>query len=108
MGSACLIPESALALRPLPRFSHSEIFHPLFFGQVLLSEFVKLSVKVLDYQTAITGVSAKLLENVTYTHSDAQKAVLELLSEPGTILVGHGLQHDLRSADVTLLLLLTS
>jgi RNA exonuclease 1 len=64
--------------------------------QVLLSEFVKPSVKVLDYRTEITGASAETLKKVTYMHSDAQKAVLKLLSEPGTILVGHGLQHDLR------------
>ena len=69
---------------------------PFVLQQVLLSEFVKPSAKVLDYRTEITGASAKSLEKVSYTHLDAQKAVLRLLAEPGTILVGHGLQHDLR------------
>eukprot|EP00850_Spirogloea_muscicola_P009549 SM000054S18035 [mRNA] locus=s54:52121:57313:+ [translate_table: standard] len=65
-------------------------------GEVLLSELVKPSKPVIDYKTAITGVTAADFKSITFTQQDAQSAVKRLLT-PGTILIGHGLHHDLRA-----------
>eukprot|EP00850_Spirogloea_muscicola_P001358 SM000005S17155 [mRNA] locus=s5:490556:494716:+ [translate_table: standard] len=65
-------------------------------GEVLLSELVKPSKPVIDYKTAITGVTAADFKGISVTQQDAQSAVKRLLM-PGTILIGHGLHHDLRA-----------
>eukprot|EP00850_Spirogloea_muscicola_P016716 SM000138S00023 [mRNA] locus=s138:29575:34140:- [translate_table: standard] len=65
-------------------------------GEVLLSELVKPSKPVIDYKTAITGVTAADFKGISFTQQDAQSAVKRLLT-PGTILIGHGLHHDLRA-----------
>lgn len=51
---------------------------------------------VLDYRTALTGLTAADLEGVTLTRKAAAKRVAKLLS-PTTVLVGHGLHHDLQA-----------
>eukprot|EP00929_Paragymnodinium_shiwhaense_P087951 TRINITY_DN48107_c0_g1_i2.p1 TRINITY_DN48107_c0_g1~~TRINITY_DN48107_c0_g1_i2.p1 ORF type:complete len:1040 (-),score=267.65 TRINITY_DN48107_c0_g1_i2:98-3217(-) len=69
-------------------------------GAVLLDVFIRrpLPDDVLDYRTAISGVSESHLreDNGAVPFEEAQDKVLNLLS-PDTILVGHALQNDLRA-----------
>uniref|UniRef100_A0A7N0T9V1 Exonuclease domain-containing protein n=1 Tax=Kalanchoe fedtschenkoi TaxID=63787 RepID=A0A7N0T9V1_KALFE len=64
--------------------------------QVKLDELVKPDKPVVDYRTEITGVSANDLEGVSLTLSDVQQSLKRILSR-GTILIGHGLNNDLKA-----------
>ena len=64
-------------------------------GKVVLSSLVKPGRMIVDYKTAITGVTPADLKDVAFTQAAAQKALKKLLT-PGSVLVGHGLHHDLR------------
>jgi len=61
---------------------------------ILIDELVLPNKKVVDYLTHITGVKAEDLEGVSLTQEAVQRMVKKILS-PGTILVGHSLDHDL-------------
>ncbi|XP_077551138.1 putative exonuclease GOR [Haemaphysalis longicornis] len=64
-------------------------------GTPVYESYVRPSSPVLDYITAISGVTAKHLRNVQTRLQDVQAALLRLFST-STVLVGHGLENDLR------------
>jgi RNA exonuclease 1 len=51
---------------------------------------------VLDFRTDLTGITAADLQGVTLTRKAAAKRLAKLLT-PNTVLVGHGLHHDLQA-----------
>lgn len=59
-----------------------------------IQELVLPSAPVLDYRTELTGIQASDLQGVTLTRKAAAKRISKLLT-PHTVLVGHGLHHDL-------------
>ncbi|CAM8985734.1 hypothetical protein QQ045_006952 [Rhodiola kirilowii] len=64
--------------------------------QIKLDELVNPEKPVTDYRTQITGVGPKDLEGVSCTLRDVQNSMKRILSR-GTILVGHGLNNDLKA-----------
>jgi RNA exonuclease 1 len=61
-----------------------------------LQELVQPPSQVLDYRTALTGITAEQLQGVTLTRKAAAARVAQLL-QPGTVLVGHSLHYDLQA-----------
>jgi RNA exonuclease 1 len=51
---------------------------------------------VLNFRTDLTGITAADLQGVTLTRKAAAKRLAKLLT-PTTVLVGHGLHHDLQA-----------
>ncbi|KAL5707059.1 hypothetical protein ACHQM5_025154 [Ranunculus cassubicifolius] len=64
--------------------------------EVKLNELVNPNKPVADYRTGITGISASDLKDVTCSLAHIQKKMKRLLRR-GTILIGHGLNNDLRA-----------
>lgn len=58
-----------------------------------MQEFFKPKEKILDYQTAITGLTERSFEHITQTFDDILPKVIEIIK--GTIVVGHDLSNDL-------------
>lgn len=69
-------------------------------GAVLIDEFVKPALPIVDYLTPYSGITPAHLAGVTTTLSDIQARLLPLLS-PHTILVGHSLESDLTALKLT-------
>ncbi|CAN8258591.1 unnamed protein product [Cochlearia groenlandica] len=63
--------------------------------KVVLDKFVKPDKPVFNYKTEITGITPEDVENATLSVSDIQKKLRRFLTK-GTILVGHGLNNDLK------------
>ena len=70
------------------------------FGNTVMDELVKPANPITDYLTPYSGITALMLEPVTTTLQDIQARLLELLSSK-TILVGHSLESDLKSLQLT-------
>ncbi|KAH9360682.1 hypothetical protein HPB48_004814 [Haemaphysalis longicornis] len=64
-------------------------------GATVFETYVRPTSPVLDYNTSFSGVTAEHLSNVQTTLKDVQKVLLRLFSA-STVLVGHGLENDLR------------
>lgn len=64
-------------------------------GVTVYDSYVKPGSPVLDYNTPFSGVTAETLRNVRTTLQDVQSVLLRLFTA-STILVGHGLENDLR------------
>ncbi|OWM82149.1 hypothetical protein CDL15_Pgr001723 [Punica granatum] len=64
--------------------------------QVKLNELVKPDRTIADYRSEITGVTASDLDGVNCSLADVQNSLKKILSH-GTILVGHGLNNDLKA-----------
>ncbi|KAG2311631.1 hypothetical protein Bca52824_023188 [Brassica carinata] len=63
--------------------------------KVILDQFVKPDKPIVDYRTAITGVTAHDIESATVSVLDIQKELQPYLSN-GAILVGHSLNKDMK------------
>ncbi|XP_029822395.2 putative exonuclease GOR isoform X1 [Ixodes scapularis] len=64
-------------------------------GATVYDAYVRPGSPVLDYNTAFSGVTAEHLRNVRTTLQDVQAVLLRLFTA-STVLVGHGLENDLR------------
>ncbi|KAH6670462.1 hypothetical protein B0J14DRAFT_628339 [Halenospora varia] len=69
-------------------------------GSVVLDELVKPEKPITNYLTQYSGITEKMLENITTTLSDIQKKLLDIL-HPRTILIGHSLNSDLTALKIT-------
>lgn len=65
-------------------------------GLTVFESFVLPQNQILDYNTIYSGITEKDLKGVTMTLNDVQAFLLKLLNED-SILVGHGLENDLRA-----------
>ncbi|QPG74415.1 hypothetical protein FOA43_001744 [Brettanomyces nanus] len=63
-------------------------------GKTLIDELVKPEEEIVDYVTKYSGISEKLLENVTTRLSDIQDMIISKVSSDD-ILIGHSLESDL-------------
>ena len=68
-------------------------------GAVLYHAYVRPPGPVTDYRTAVSGITANVLETQGQSFTKVQKAVAELLK--GKILVGHALINDLKALRLT-------
>jgi RNA exonuclease 4 len=67
---------------------------------VILDTFVKVPVPVTDYRTFVSGITAQDIESdKALTFEEARAAVSNIIR--GKILIGHGLENDLRALDLT-------
>lgn len=69
-------------------------------GKTVLDKYVLPSLPIKNYFTQFSGITAKILENVTTTLQDIQKELLALIG-PDTILLGHSLESDLNALKLT-------
>lgn len=65
-------------------------------GRVVYDTLVKPDVEIIDYNTRFSGISAQDLENVSKRLSDVQQDLLSFIFAE-TILIGHGMENDLRA-----------
>jgi len=65
-------------------------------GAVLLDQLVRPAAPIIEYHTRYSGITAATLEGVTTTLEDVQATILAHCSAD-TLLVGHGLENDLRA-----------
>ncbi|ODQ66716.1 hypothetical protein NADFUDRAFT_50626 [Nadsonia fulvescens var. elongata DSM 6958] len=63
-------------------------------GRTIFDELVKPDEQILDYLTQYSGISMKLLENVTTTLADIQERLCNFISS-NDIIIGHSLENDL-------------
>ncbi|XP_077509797.1 putative exonuclease GOR isoform X4 [Amblyomma americanum] len=68
-------------------------------GATVYDSYVRPGSPVLDYNTAFSGVTADHLRNVRTTLQDVQAVLLRLFTA-STVLVGHGLENDLRGLKI--------
>jgi len=66
---------------------------------IIFNEFVKPEGKVIDYRAEISGIGPADLAPAAHDFESAQAEVVKLLN-PGVILIGHGLYHDLEALKI--------
>eukprot|EP00536_Pseudo-nitzschia_multiseries_P015023 jgi/Psemu1/216656/e_gw1.806.5.1 len=67
-------------------------------GQILFDEHIKQSEPVTDYRTFVSGITEQDLRQATMPLNVCRKRVSQLLF--GHILVGHGLENDLKALGI--------
>nr|XP_050868020.1 uncharacterized protein LOC127072036 isoform X2 [Vespula vulgaris]XP_050868021.1 uncharacterized protein LOC127072036 isoform X2 [Vespula vulgaris] len=65
-------------------------------GLVVYDHFVKPMIEVIDYNTKYSGITANDLNAATKTLKDVQQDLMGFITAE-TILIGHGLENDLRA-----------
>ena len=65
-------------------------------GTLVYNELVKPGAEVIDYNTRFSGITDKDLANTSKTLKDVQNDLLKFINSE-TILIGHGLENDLRA-----------
>ncbi|XP_011307622.1 uncharacterized protein prage isoform X1 [Fopius arisanus] len=68
-------------------------------GDIVYDTLVKPDDDVLDYNTRFSGITAKALSSATKTLADVQKDLTNFIHAE-TILIGHGLENDLRALKI--------
>jgi RNA exonuclease 4 len=69
-------------------------------NNVVLDTFVKVPVPVMDYRTYVSGIVAQDIESdKALSFEEARNTVTDIIR--GKILIGHGLENDLRALDLT-------
>jgi len=69
------------------------------FGNIILDKFVLPKEKVTDFRTEFSGVTPDILRSKGENFDDVQKEVAEFIKD--RVVVGHGLQNDLRALLLT-------
>ena len=67
-------------------------------GQKLFDEYIQQSEPVTDYRTFVSGITEQNLQQATMPLHVCRMRVLRILN--GHILVGHGLENDLRALEI--------
>jgi len=65
-------------------------------GNTVYKTYVKPEEEIIDYNTRFSGITANDLEGVDKTLNDVHKELASFINEK-TILIGHGLENDLRA-----------
>ncbi|KAG9238267.1 hypothetical protein BJ875DRAFT_368238 [Amylocarpus encephaloides] len=69
-------------------------------GSVVMDELVKPAKPIINYLTQYSGITEKMLADVTTTLEDIQQKLVKIL-QPHTILLGHSLNSDLTALQIT-------
>ncbi|OAP63565.1 hypothetical protein AYL99_02792 [Fonsecaea erecta] len=69
-------------------------------GRTVVDRYVKPALAIENYFTEFSGITEKILENVTTTLEDIQKELLHIFRQD-TILLGHSLESDLNALKMT-------
>lgn len=67
---------------------------------VVYEQLVKPQHEIKSYLTQFSGIAEKTLEGVTTTLEEVKRKILQIVTED-VILVGHSLEHDLRSLQIS-------
>lgn len=65
------------------------------YGKIVYEKLIKPSNDIIDYNTKFSGITKKDMQKVTDNLGTVQRELLEYISAE-TILIGHGLESDLR------------
>lgn len=69
------------------------------YGKCIYDSFVKPDSEIIDYSTQFSGITPEMLSGVTTTVADVQRDLLNFINSE-TILIGHGLENDLRALKI--------